>query len=759
MVTALAIVSSSVAAEDQQHWSFRRLARPRPPVENSAVVVGTPVDAFINRRLHEAGLGFPPPADAATLLRRVYLDLHGIPPSTAEQDRFLADRRPDAWPRLIDRLLASPRFGERWGRHWLDVAGYADTVGFDHVPTQVVTTRGKWRYRDYVIESINTDVGFDRFLREQLAGDEMVEWKNAERYTPELVRHLVATGFLRTARDQTHEGVGVIPPNYYEVLFDTVDLVAAGLLGLSVKCARCHDHKFDEIPQRDYYRLMAVLMPAYNPTDWRPVFPFDKKVNDRSLPDATEITRNEIARENAELDRQVSGHRSRIDTLRSTIRGRVLSEKARQVPEPIRADVLAAVAADAKQRNEIQKYLAGRFEKLLAVSDAEITEKLAADERRVIETERRAIAVIESRRRRVGRIQALFDVGQVPKTFVLTGGQHGKPGQPVEPGYLGVLCDSAEQAVMRPSRAANGSSGRRLALARWLTAPDTRASALVSRVLVNRAWQALFGRGLVATSGDFGVQGLPPSHPELLEWLCRHFQAHGWQLKPLLRVILNSHTYRQASRATRDRATRGRDVDPSNRLLWRMPLRRLESESIRDCLLAVSGRLDSSIGGPPVPQQAHADGRITIHTDQLKRPFDRRRRSVYLLARRGYSLTLLDVFDQPSIQTTCSRRQSSAVPLQSLTMLNGRFVDDQAEALAERIGLTGGDVEPSVRRLYRVVLCRLPDAAELQLCRETFEVQAAVLRGQGQKPAAARRQALKELCHTLLNTSEFLYRE
>ena len=753
-----------VGPGDRQHWSFQRLSRPTVPVVNSSSDVVTAVDAFVQARLEMAGLGMAEPADRATLLRRVVLDLLGRPPFPAEQDRFLSDSMPGAWQRQVDRLLASPEFGQRFGRHWLDVAGYADTVGFDHVPTQVIMTEGKWRYRDYVIDAINADHRFDHFLHEQLAGDELVDWKRADHYTPEIVRNLVATGFMRTARDQTHESVGVITPNYYEVLFETMDVVTGGLLGLSIKCARCHDHKFDAVPQQDYYRLMATLMTSYNPADWRPVYRFDAKVNERSIFDVSKTTRREIDDENVRRDRAIDSQQKRIKAVRGTAGSRILAVKRAAVPEPIRADVVAAIAADPKNRSPVEKYLAGRFEKLLKVVDAEIDGELVAKEKATIALAEETIGDLQQQRRGYGRIQALFDVGKVSTTFVLRRGDFRYPGIPVAPGYPSVLCDTPGQSVMTPAKVPAGTSGRRLALARWLTRPQTRASALVTRVLVNRFWQALFGKGLVRTSGEFGVQGTPPTHPLLLDWLAGEFQRHDWQVKPLLRLLLVSRVYRQSSRPVD--SNRARQVDPGNRLLWKMPLRRLESEAVRDSLLAVSSRLDRSLGGPPVPQSAHSDGRITINAEALKRPFDRWRRSVYLVTRRGYAVTVLDVFDQPSILTTCSRREASAVPLQSLTMINGPFADERARGLAEAVlsgARAGADdrfqSDRVIQAVYRRALCRRADIEELRLCRAALQAQRKSFLAAGRDEMQSMRQAVVELCHTILNTSEFLYRE
>lgn len=274
--------SAEVTARDKEHWAFQKLRRPAIPAPKKADRSQTAVDAFLLSQLESKGLGFSPPADRSTLLRRAFLDLHGLPPTPAELAAFLADRSPSAFARQVDRLLASPRFGERWGRHWLDVVGYADTVGFDSDANGIFVSEGKWKYRDYVIHAFNADKPFDRFLLEQLAGDELVDWRHAPRFTQEIREDLIATGYLRTARDQTHEPESNIPLNYYGVLHDTVEVVGNSLFALTVNCARCHSHKFDPIPQRDYYRLMALFTPAYNPEHWKPVFPWKPEIRDRT---------------------------------------------------------------------------------------------------------------------------------------------------------------------------------------------------------------------------------------------------------------------------------------------------------------------------------------------------------------------------------------------------------------------------------------------------------------------------------------------
>ncbi len=311
-VASTPTTASPVRDEDRRFWSFRPLRQPTVPTGTLAGRMRTPVDRFLQASLEPKGLTFSPDADPSTLVRRAYLDVLGLPPSIEEVDAFLADDRPDAFERVVDRLLASPHLGERWGRHWLDVAGYVDTVGFDTDATNIILSEGKWRYRDYVIRAFNEDRPYDRFLTEQLAGDELYDWRKAKRFTPAMREALIATGYLRTAHDLTHEDVGVIPQNFYGIAHDTIEIVGTGLLGLTINCARCHSHKFDPIPQEDYYRLMAVFSPAYNPQAWLPVIPTETKSRDRGLPDVSPAEVAEIERHNRGVDRRLKELRDRL---------------------------------------------------------------------------------------------------------------------------------------------------------------------------------------------------------------------------------------------------------------------------------------------------------------------------------------------------------------------------------------------------------------------------------------------------------------
>jgi hypothetical protein len=698
--------SAEVTARDKGHWAFRKVRRPAVPVPRHATRAATPIDAFLLASLEAKGLGFSRPADRTTLLRRAVLDLHGLPPSPRDLAEFLADPSPEAFARQVDRLLASPRFGERWGRHWLDVVGYADTVGFDGDANGIFVSEGKWKYRDYVIRSFNVDKPFDRFLTEQLAGDELVDWRHAPRFTDEIREDLIATGYLRTARDQTHEPESNIPLNYYGVLHDTVDVVSNSLFALTVNCARCHSHKFDAIPQRDYYRLMALFTPAYNVENWKPVFPWKPEIRDRALPDASSAELTQIDRFNADLDRDVARMRGRM-------------------AEPGCSSTLKAQLVQ-------------------------------------------LVALRTSQRKRVGRIQAIYDVGPPPLTHLLKRGQFETPGSVVEPGFLSVLCDSPADAVIPSQRSqSRPDSGRRLAFARWVTRKDSRAASLVARVYVNRIWQHLFGEGLVRTPENFGVQGEEPTHPELLEWLAAEFQGPaGWQTKPLVRAIMLSAAYQQTSQSVRQPSANsmGRPdpatVDPENRLLWRMRTKRLEAEAIRDCVLAASGRLDSLMGGPPILLIARPDGLVTIDSSKLRRRGDAVRRSVYLLSRRAYNLSLFSVFDRPLFAVNCPKRDTSVIPLQSLTMLNDEFIAEEAERLAARVATaSSGSPNEAVRAAFGLTLARSPSEREARRCSDFIARQQRAFEQAGAAQPLAAQKALAQLCRTLYNTSEFLYSE
>jgi hypothetical protein len=682
-----ALWTAAAPAQEGDHWAFRKLHRPGVPAVRDAAPARMPIDAFILARLEEKNLRLSPEADRPALLRRAYLDIVGLPPSPEDQDAFLNDKRPGAYERLIDRLLASPHYGERWGRHWLDEAGWVDVVGMDNDAGIISLGENRWRYRDYVIRSLNDDKPLGRFLTEQLAGDELVDWRSAKSFGPEIRQLLIATGFLRTAADDTDAPELNKADMHHAILQRTVETVTGSLLGLTFTCAKCHDHKYEPLTQRDYYQMAAVFQPVFNPDRWLPP-------KERALADMAPTEKAEIDRHNASIDRQTAELKKELEALRKQ--------------------------KDAKRDRQLM------LEKQLAE--------------------------LSGKRRAYAHLQAAYDVGPATPTRLLRRGNHQTPGKEVAPGLPGVLLDSRPVSAIAP---AGKTSGRRLALARALTDPTTAAGALVLRVRANRLWQHLFGRGLVETSENLGVSGARPSHPELLEWLAAELAANGGHVKPLLKLMLTSAVYRQSSRQT-GAAPDALRLDPDNVLLWRMRLRRVEAEVVRDSLLAVSGKLDRSLGGPPIPVESRPDGMFVVAEKGLPTPTSQWRRSVYLLSRRNYHPTMLAVFDQPLLTTNCTRRSPAAVVLQSLTMLNDRFVIEQAKQLAGRAA-RGTLPERQIETAFRIVLARSPRATEIAWARELLAHHTRHYEGEKMSAAEARQRALFHLCHVLVNTSEFLY--
>jgi mono/diheme cytochrome c family protein len=744
---ATAVVAGDLVTDkDRAFWAFQKPVRPAVPTINNTDRARTPVDPFLLNRLEAKGLTFAPEADRVTLLRRATLDLTGLPPTPEELAAFLADERSDAYERLLDRLLANPHFGERWGRHWLDAAGYVDVQGGDNDAGTIKLAEGKWRYRDYVVRAYNQDKPFDRFLTEQLAGDELMGWRTASVLTPEMQELLIATTFLRSAADDTDENELNTLDIRHGILQRTGEVLASCLLALTVNCAKCHDHKYDPIPQRDYYRLMAILSPAFNPQAWL-------QPKQRRLPDVSPAEKAAIEKHNADIDRQIAELQQRQAQVLRPAEEFLFETRLTQLPETERTEVRTALQTPADKRNAVQKALAGKHEPTLKVKPEETRATLGDGPREELAAADRQITVLHTQRRAWGTIQAVYDTGPATPTHLLRRGNFETPGPEIAPGFLSVLCASDAAALLPEAKPAGTSSGRRLALARWLTTPDTPASGLLLRVQVNRIWQQLFGRGLVLTSDNFGHSGTRPTHPELLDWLTTEFVRGGWRLKPFLKLLMTSSAYRQASACKENSAAE--KLDPANDLLWKMRLRRLESEAVRDALLMVSDRLDPTLGGPPVTLEVRPSGEVVLkdHASPGKL-----RRSIYVLARRNYQLSLLNVFDQPVVATNCTCRTPAAVVSQSLTMLNDVFVLRQADAFAERIVRTAGaDMEKRIDLAYRIALSRGPSAQEALLCGELLRRHVQRYRAEKLTEEQAQHNALAQVCHVLLNTSEFLY--
>ncbi len=727
-----------ITDEARKQWAFQAPRKLATPAVKNRARVRNPIDAFVLARLEPKGLTLSNDASNLTLLRRAYLDLTGLPPSPQAADEFLSDTKPGAYERLIDRLLESKQFGEKWGRHWLDTAGYSDAAGFDNCFPVVELYEGMWRYRDYVINAFNADKPYDRFVTEQLAGDELHDWRNAKSYTPEIRDALIATGYLRSVYDRTDADIVNLVGERYDVLFHLMEKVSTNLMGLTVGCARCHSHKFDPIPQRDYYRLQAVFLPAFNPMNW-------KQPKNRFLTDVAKPEEEAIKAHNAEVDRSIAELEKQAAGIKAPVEAKLAETKLALLPEAIRPDAKSAVDTPADKRTDVQKYLAGKFEKQIRVAPEEVEKALKDDDRAELKKIGERIKSYRGYRKSAERIQALWDVGPPPVARLLQRGAVESPGPRVQPGVLTVLSrDGGDLA--KPVQAAGETTGMRLAFSQWLT---SREHPLTARVFVNRVWQHLFGRGIAASPDNFGKLGTPPTHPELLDWLAVDFVENGWKPKRLIRQIMLSSAYRQSSRSN----AAGEKADPLNNLFWRMNLKRLEAEQLRDSVLAASGGLDTAMGGPPVMLKARADGSQELIESDAS-PSGKRRRSLYIMSRRNYPMQFLQVFDFPVMQVNCNRRSASATPLQSLAMLNDEFVLEQSAAMAQRVRAAGGD---PVVAAYKIAFSRTPDTDEAQLAKDHLRKQEETYRFANAKPGDAADQALRSLCQMLLSSNEFLY--
>lgn len=765
--------------EERGHWSFQPIRRPPLPEPRDRDSVRTPIDAFLLSALEGKNVAFSSPADRTALYRRLQFALIGLPADPDDVQAFASDDSPDAVERLVDRLLASPRYGERWARHWLDVAGYADSDGYTEKDLE---RKFAFKYRDYLIRSLNADRPWNELIVEQLAGDELLAppYRNL---SPRDADRLIATGFLRTAPDGTGDSVADADLARNDVVSETVKIVSTSLLGLSVGCAQCHNHRYDPISQVDYYRLRAIFEPALDWKNWRA--PAARLVSLQ-----TDEQRAAAAAVDAEVKQLEKQRADDYQTLAEVAR----EEELAQVPEELRDAVRTAAKTAVAQRKAEQRELITRFPKTdikLGLLDRikpkehkEITAKYAG-----------SIEQAKARRPVDEFAHCLTEIpGKAPTTHVFFRGDFKQPRQAVEPAELSILTSvcrlSHEASDTSATSEVSGAipsddpglptTGRRLAYARHLT--DGRHP-LVGRVLVNRFWHHLFGRGLVATPADFGALGQRPSHPELLDWLADEFQRGGyspveaaspapdaWTLKRLHRLIVTSTAFRQSSRRSDELDA----IDPENRLLGRMSVRRLDAELIRDAVLSASGKLENRLFGPPVPVAPDESGQIVVAVDTRDtagRPTGKVvplheqefRRGIYVQVRRSMPLGMLEAFDGPTLAPNCEFRVATTVAPQSLLLLNNDFVLRQAEAAAERVARDAGD-EPArqVERLWQLSFARMPSSDELTSALELLQAQtdefAARSKSNGKPPAIApTRQALATLCQAVFASNAFLY--
>jgi hypothetical protein len=744
-----------VTDKDRHFWAFQPPRRPALPAVRHRERVRNPIDTFILSKLEQKGLSLSPEADRLILIRRAYFDLTGLPPEPAEVQAFLADENFDAYDRMIDRLLTSEHYGERWGRYWLDAAGYADSEGGKMTSDDPRPLA--WRYRDYVIRSLNADKPYDRFLLEQIAGDELVNYEKAPVITGEIMDDLIATGLLRMAPDSTNDPPVDFVEDRVDVIADEIDVFSSAILGLTMKCARCHSHKYDPIPQRDYYRLTAIFKGAYDEHDWIPPLQL-KNAPGRLLPyippGATpfEILDYERQRreQNSAIDKQIAELQDALQNKAAPIRKKILDERLIHFPKPLQDDLRAAANTPADKRNEVQKYLAEKFASVLRIAPSDLKAADAAY-RGADEQIQRQVKLLQAKQLPESKIRALYDRGSPSPTYILRRGMPTDPGEFVQPGVPSVLATGLRPYDVRPPWPGARSTGRRLALARWLIQPD---HPLTARVMVNRIWAHHFGQGIVKSVANFGRAGTPPTNPDLLNWLATEFVRHGWSQKYIHRLILTSSTYRQSSSIT----PALEKTDPDNKLLSRMSLRRLDAEALHDTIVMIVGKLDDRRFGRPDP--------VFVRDDGLVEPIEGERgwrRSIYIEQRRSQIPTILESFDFPQLSPACLQRSVSNVATQALHMLNDPTVRQLATYFAQRIEQHAGiDPARQIEQAYWLAFSRPPNEEERKASLESlanFREIAMQQPANSGHPHKFNQEALAEFCHVLMNSAAFLYVE
>ncbi|MEO2035212.1 MAG: PSD1 and planctomycete cytochrome C domain-containing protein [Planctomycetaceae bacterium] len=737
-----------VTDKDRQHWSFRPLPASVdvPTIEEAGQ---HPIDAFVLRELRKHNITFNPVPDRSTLLRRICFDLTGLPPTAELVEAFHNSNDEKAYEKVIEQLLDSPRYGERWGRFWLDAAGYADSEGKRSADP---VRKYAYRYRDYVIRAFNEDKPYSRFLLEQLAGDELVDYSDPDQVTSEVIDNLVATGFLRMAPDGTGSDVVNFVTERMEVVADEIDILGSTILGLTIKCARCHSHKYDAIPHRDYYRLVAVFQGAFDVHDWlKPTSvagQSDDHFQARSLDVATPEQREVVAQHNQAVQTRIDQEQERLQHAEAAARKETFDIELARLPQEIQDDVRTAVNRTDDDRNEDQQRLVREYESRLTLTDDQL--KKTPLYKKVHEDVTEKIKSLQAEKKQVPMIRALWDRGEPSSTYVFRRGDHRLPGRLVGPGVPSVLTDG--KTPFEPVEPWTGApkTGRRRAFAEWLIGPD---HPLTARVMINRIWKHHFGRGIVSSLDNFGKLGSLPTHPELLDWLAREFVNQGWSIKQMHRLIMTSRTYRQSSDVSDNHLA----VDPENNWISRMPLRRMEAEEIRDSLIFVAGALDETPFGKPDKVSVGRDGLVVaIPID------DKYRRSIYLRQRRKEMPTFLETFDLPQMNPACQDRANSNVAQQALYLLNNRMVRDLSDRFARNLKEAGTAPAAGIQHLYLSALSRRPTIEELEIGSSTladlekewteyYSTQADDAKGD---PAL---EALRVYCHAILNSAGFLY--
>lgn len=708
--------------EELGHWAFQPVATVTPPNGEAH-----PIDGFVGTKLREKTLGFAEPASRRVMIRRVTFNLTGLPPTPDEVEAYVNDRKPRAYERLIDRLLNSEHYGVRWARHWLDTAGYAESDGnaFNDAKRPHA-----WRYRDYVIKAFNENKPINEFILEQLAGDELIEGE-IDVDDPQHLELLAATGFLRMAPDTTQRSNSLTDRN--AAVAASMQVVSSSMLGLTVGCAQCHDHKYDPIGIDDYYRFRAIFDPAFPLKSWQ-------QPSARLIDMTTAAVRMERDRIEKEAQKEEAAWNQR----REAHGAKILEQKLEVVPEELREKTREAVLTPAKDRSERQKELLELYPMVKPVSFilGLLVEYDGAAYRK-FEEEKKKIGALRAKKPALRMVMATTEPkGELPVSRVFFRGNPQSPRDSVEPAELVALRQGRPEVQIPSKSEARRTSGRRLHYAKLLT--DGRHP-LTARVFVNRVWQHHFGRGLVATPGDFGLGGEKPSHPELLDWLAQDFIDHGWDLKRLHRLIAISKTYQQNSL----RRPELEKIDPDNALLGRMSLRRLDAEAIRDSLLSVSGALQQKIGGPPSPVFANSEGKAVLGGEKG-------RRSIFVEVQRRLPHNMLETFDQPPMTPNCEQRRQTTVATQALWFLNDAEILGHAKALAGLLSKNSEYRSVRLNDLYLRLFATPPTGDELAKCERFLDRQAKLLKVADPK-SDARLAALESLCQVLLASNRFLY--
>ncbi|MEZ5386241.1 MAG: PSD1 and planctomycete cytochrome C domain-containing protein [Prosthecobacter sp.] len=740
--------------EDREYWAFQPVKRPKVPSNVDAKQVRTPVDAFVLAKMGEKGLHMAQEADRRTLIRRVTLDLTGLLPTPEEVEAFVNDKSPLAYEQLVERLLASKNYGERWARHWLDVVGYADSNGYseaDSVRPQA------WRYRDYVIRAMNEDKPWDAFIQEQLAGDELAGATHADFQQavldPRRTDQLIATAFLRMAPDGTGDGVDDVKLAKNQVIAEQMKIMTSSLMGMTVACAQCHDHRYDPITQADYYRLRAIFDPAYNWEAWRA--PAQRLYSLYSPEERAKAA--EIEKQALEINREAQA-------MSKKFLDEIFEVEIKKVPEAEQAAFRIARDTPKEKHTPEQKALIKKYPSALATYSLNLYDKKKQD---IVDAKVAEATKLRATKPAEGFVMALMEVkGQVPATKLFNRGDHDQPKQEVTPGELSILA-SPQIEPFKPVPVSSGSTGRRLAYAQWLTSGK---HPLTARVLVNRFWLNHMGRGIVNTPGDFGRQGELPTHPELLDYLADEFVKSGWKLKSLHRLILLSNAYRQSS--ANDASLQ---ADPDNKLYARFKLRRIDAETLRDSMLAATGTLVQTSYGPPSGIGRDPQGRVVTGIDKGTITVNKVdpggaadfRRSIYVQVRRSKPVTVLDTFDAPTMSPNCEMRAQTTVAPQSLLLMNDTFVLDSSRRLADRLeSEKPGNRDAQVKRAWELLFGKPATQADVARSLAYLDEQTKALtqyhhdiqHPKGVVPNPPQ-EAMASLCQILCSSNRFLYVE